>query len=173
MLSNRNLIPDFVQQIARPFLQKHTLPRWMVFLQDNLAVFVCFIFAYLLRFNLIANAFEFRFALEQAIITTGIYALFSIIFRSYSGLIRHTTIVDIFNVLSATTLSLASLLFFSAVARSLHWPPVFTIPFSILMIHYVLITLILSVIRIVIKIFFLLISTTLSKEKKNTDLWSR
>jgi FlaA1/EpsC-like NDP-sugar epimerase len=163
-----NHIPlfDSVQQKARQFLQRYTMPRWLVFLQDNLAVFITFLIAYLLRYNLIAGDFSLRLAFEQAIITTSVYALYSLVFRSFTGLIRHTTIVDIFNVLSATTLSMATLLFISAVARSLQGIDLLSVPFSILLIHYVLITFLLTVIRIFIKLSFLLISSTTVIKKR-------
>jgi FlaA1/EpsC-like NDP-sugar epimerase len=166
MFLNRIHLSDFILQKARLFLQKHTMPRWLVFAQDNLAVFITFLIAYLLRYNLIAADFSLRFAFEQALFITFIYALFSIVFRSFSGLIRHTTIVDIFNVLSATTLSMTTLMFISSVSRSLQWHDLLTVPFSILLIHYILITFILTVIRIFIKLIFLLISSRTSNKKR-------
>ena len=166
MFLDRISLPDYILQKARLFLQKHTMPRWLVFVQDNIAVFLTFLIAYLLRYDLIAENFNLWFAFQQALIVTCIYAMFSVVFRSFSGLIRHTTIVDIFNVLSATTLSMATLLFISAVSRSLQWVDLLSVSFSILLIHYLLITFLLTVERIFIKLSFLLISsTTVSKNR--------
>jgi FlaA1/EpsC-like NDP-sugar epimerase len=166
MFQHQFTLPDLLQQKARSFLQKHTAPRWLIFVHDNLAVFVTFIFAYLLRFNLIPGDFSLRYAFEQALITTFIYAAFSIVFRSYSGLIRHTTIVDIFNVLMATTVSAVSLLVLSLTFRLVTWADILIIPISILLIHFVLITLFLWVVRIIIKLFFMLITSSTGKKKR-------
>ena len=145
--------------------QKYYLPRWMVFVLDNLAVFLTFLLAYLLRFNFVLSDFELNLAINQAFITVVIYATFGIVFRSYSGLIRHTTIIDIFIVFIATSFSLMALLALSLLNRKTGWSENLNIPFSIIMIHYVTITLLLFFVRIIIKIGFQLIST--SGEKKN------
>jgi len=145
--------------------QKYYLPRWMVFVLDNLAVFLTFLLAYLLRFNFVLSDFELNLAINQAFITVVIYATFGIVFRSYSGLIRHTTIIDIFIVFIATSFSLMALLALSLLNRKTGWSENLNIPLSIIMIHYVTITLLLFFVRIIIKIGFQLIST--SGEKKN------
>lgn len=159
-------MPEFLQQKIRSFLQKHTVPRWLVFTQDNLAVFFAFNFAYLLRYNLIPGDFSFATAIFEAMLATCIYASFSLVFGSFAGLIRHTTIVDIFNVIKTTTFSAVFLLCLSLIFRLLPFGKHLVIPISILLIHYVLITLFLSVVRIIIKIFFMLINTSGMKKKR-------
>ena len=86
---------------------------------DNLAFFLSFIFAYLLRFNFVLEDFSIVIAIYHALITLGIYAIFSLIFRSYSGLLRHTTVIDILNVLIATSFSFITLVFLSLLAKAL------------------------------------------------------
>jgi FlaA1/EpsC-like NDP-sugar epimerase len=150
---------------AIELFQKYYLPRWMVFVLDNLAVFLTFLLAYLLRFNFVLSDFELNLAISQAFVTVVIFATFGIVFRSYSGLIRHTTIIDIFIVFIATSFSSLALLGLSLLNRKTGWTENLNIPFSIIMIHYVTITLLLFFVRIIIKIGFQLIST--SGEKKN------
>jgi FlaA1/EpsC-like NDP-sugar epimerase len=150
---------------AIEMFQKYYLPRWMVFFLDNLAVFLTFLLACLLRFDFVLSDFELNLAINQAFITVVIYATFGIVFRSYSGLIRHTTIIDIFIVFIATSFSLMALLGLSLLNRKTGWSENLNMPFSIIMIHYVTITLFLFFVRIIIKIGFQLIST--SGEKKN------
>ena len=150
---------------AIELFQKYYLPRWMVFVLDNFAVFLTFLIAYLLRNNFVLSDFELNLAINQAFITVVIYATFGIVFRSYSGLIRHTTIIDIFLVFIATSFSFMALLGLSLLNRKTGWSENLNIPFSIIVIHYVTITLLLFFVRIIIKIGFQLIST--SGEKKN------
>jgi len=93
-----------------------------------------------------------------------IYAVFELLFRSYSGLIRHTTIIDIFIVFIATSSSLIVLLGLTLLGRKMGWSVTFNIPISIILIHYVTITLLLFFVRIIIKIGFQLLSTSGSKK---------
>jgi FlaA1/EpsC-like NDP-sugar epimerase len=137
----------------------------MVFTIDNMAVFIAFWIAYLLRFNFVVTDFYPILALYHAIITLGVYVMFSLIFRSYTGLLRHTTIVDVLNVFIATTFSFMVLFFLSLFSRWVKWSNITTLPLSIIMIHYVLISCILFSIRISIKVFYYMISSSLGKKK--------
>jgi FlaA1/EpsC-like NDP-sugar epimerase len=136
-----------------------------VFGLDIFAVFLIFLFAYILRFNFVFTDFEPKLAINQAFIAMIVYAVFELIFRSYSGLIRHTTIIDIFIVFVATSFSLVVLLGLTLLSRSLDWGSTFNVPISVILIHYVTITLLLFFVRIIVKIGFQLIST--SGDKKN------
>lgn len=166
MYSIRYAIPDFLYGRLRDFLQQHSVPRWLVFAQDMLAVFTGFVFAYLLRFNLVPGDFSWVTSIYQGGISLAAYAAFSLAFRSYTGLIRHTTVVDIMYVLMATTSAAASLLILSLVGRVTGLPPVFLIPVSIVLIHYMGISLFLSVVRIMIKAMFMLVTMTHLKKKR-------
>ncbi len=133
---------------------------------DNLAVFLSFIFAYLLRFNFVFEDFSIVIVINHALITLGIYAIFSLIFKSYSGLLRHTTIIDILNVLIATSFSFITLVFLSLLARLIGMNENLVISLSIIMIHYVLITVTLFFIRLTIKTAFHIVTSSYTKKKK-------
>ena len=83
--------PAWIMNVRRrtlDFFNKHSVPRWTVFLVDAGTVFLAFIIAYLLRFNFdLPNDREHIF-IYQALIAATVYSGFSIVFRSYSGLIR-------------------------------------------------------------------------------------
>ena len=143
---------------ARVIFHKYSLPRWMVFLVDGGTVFITFIFAYFLRFNFDLTAFDFGVVLRQSLIVLGAYCGFEIAFRSFAGLIRHTTIKDIFNVLIATTSSLLSLIFFIILSRRYGWNEILNIPVSIILIHYISINALLFFFRILVKMFYELVS---------------
>ncbi len=126
----------------------------MVFFHDTSAVFFMFLFAYLLRYNLISNDISKHFAVIHGLITSFVYAICMLIFRSYAGLIRHTTLTDISLVFTSTTMSGALLLLFSLISRYLAISPEYVIPISVISIHYVLITVFLFFMRISVKILF-------------------
>jgi len=120
--------PEFLRIKAIDLFQKYSIPRWMVFVLDNLAVFLTFLFAYILRFNFVLSDFERNLAINHALITVSVYGAFVLIFRSYSGLIRHTTIIDIFIVFIATTCSLVVLMGLTLLNRKTGWSDYLNIP---------------------------------------------
>jgi hypothetical protein len=87
------MIEVFKEKIIRLF-KNHSLPRWLVFLIDSGVVFSSFLIAYILRYNFEVYTFEISTALRQAILVVGVYAIFILLFQSYAGMIRHTTIRD-------------------------------------------------------------------------------
>ncbi|MBN2275844.1 MAG: polysaccharide biosynthesis protein [Bacteroidales bacterium] len=166
-MSNKNIsCQEIIRKYAISWFKKYSIPRWIVFIHDNLAVFFTFCFAYLLRFNFVIQDFSFYYAFQNSIITITVYIIFSLIFRSYSGMIRHTTVIDIFYVLFTNTLSFATLILISLAARSFGMHLSMVIPLSILMIHYVLITVFLFTVRLTIKTVYHFITTGFRKKKK-------
>ena len=159
-------IPEPLQNRVRTLLDRYSFPRWIVFTMDNLAVFLSFIFAYLLRFNFVFEDFSIVIVINHALITLGIYAIFSLIFKSYSGLLRHTTVIDILNVLIATSFSFITLVFLSLLARLIWMNENLVISLSIIMIHYVLITVTLFFVRLTIKTAFHIVTSSYTKKKK-------
>ena len=146
--------------------RRYTFPRWMMFLLDSSGAFCTFLLAYLLQYSLTINDFSLNRAVDHAIIATSIYTIVSLFSRPYAGLIRHTTIVDILKVLITTTTSLILLLVLSVALRQIGQREELIIPFSIILIHYILLTLWLTVIRILVKILFLLITSTTVNKKR-------
>lgn len=149
---------EYLRTKARILFHKHSLPRWLVFMFDGGAIFATFFFSYLLRFNFNPVEIDFELAFRQSIFILGVYCSFEMIYRSFAGLIRHTTIRDIFNVILTTSSSLTILLLLTFVGRKFGWQEIFNVPLSIILIHYVSINVILFMVRILIKMFYELVS---------------
>lgn len=161
---------DYLSSRARVFFRKHSLPRWMVFAFDGTAVFLTFLFSYLLRFNFVIEDFNLAMALKQSLLVVGVFSVSELVFRSYAGLIRHTTIQDIFNVLMTTTAAVAVLLIFTFVGGISSWREVFNIPGSILVIHCVTLNAFLIISRISVKMFYEMVSAK-PVNKKNVVIY--
>ena len=149
--------PDWILTVRKGMLNvfsKYSLPRWVIFAGDNLAVFLSFHLAYLLRYNFNLADLNPVLVFNQALVVTVIYALFGLFFRSSSGLLRHTTLTDIATVFVVTTCSVAALMVISFTSRLLDLGDVAIIPYSVIVIHYVAITVFLFFGRIFIKILF-------------------
>ena len=154
-----------IRKLLLDIFNRYSVPRWLVFLTDLFVVFIAFILAYLLRFNLVFEAVNFPLAIDQAIIVLAVYAIFSLIFHSYSGLLRHTTLTDISLVFIVTTLSSLSLLIITLFHRSLDWKIILDIPISIILIHYVLVTVVLFFERVFVKVIFRFATSSLQNTR--------
>lgn len=143
-----------IRKLLLDIFNRYSVPKWLVFLSDILVVCIAFIIAYLLRFNLVFKAVNFQLAFEQGIVVLTVYACFSLIFHSYSGLLRHTTLTDISLVFIVTSVSLVVLLAIVFISRTLGLTGLLNIPMSIILIHYVLVTVALFFERVSIKVVF-------------------
>lgn len=145
--------------------QKHSLPRWMVLAIDLFVVYVTFIFAYLLRYNLDPFVFSMGVALKQGFFVSVVYLGFMFLYKSYSGLIRQTTVKDTF-VLGITTISAVFVLYaITYISRGISIESFFNISFAILTIHYVTVTVSLTFFRVFIKMFYVFVSVPTSNKK--------
>jgi len=157
---------EHLRHRASEFLHIYSLPRWLLFLHDNLMVFLTFIFAYFLRYNLVTDHFPTDHAIIHGFAAITVYSVFSLIFKSYAGLIRHTTLTDISLVFVTTSVSAFALSILSVVSRTLSLSDHLIVPISIILIHYVLITVILFFMRISIKMFFVFVTKASGTECK-------
>jgi FlaA1/EpsC-like NDP-sugar epimerase len=147
------LLPDLRKKVL-DFFNRHSVPRWMIFAGDVTTILIAFVIAYLLRFNFDIPEDRQGLILYQGIIVTAVYSVFCIIFRSYTGLLRHTTLTDITLVFVVTTCSAAVLLIFTLIGSRLNRTDMLAIPQSILLIHYILVSLLLFFGRIFVKVIF-------------------
>jgi FlaA1/EpsC-like NDP-sugar epimerase len=164
-----DIYPAWILKLRREaltFFNRHSVPRWLVFTADIALVFIAFIIAYLLRFNFVIPDDRLPIFIWQGLIATAVYGLFCIIFKSYSGLIRHTTLTDITLVFVVTTCSAIVLVFFSILGNLLHWADLLAIPQSILLIHYVAVSILLFFGRIFIKVIFRFATGTSIQKKR-------
>ncbi|MBN1186867.1 MAG: polysaccharide biosynthesis protein [Bacteroidales bacterium] len=166
MYDNSASLQERIRDKAIAFCKKYSVPRWLVFLQDIAAVFTTFIIAYLLRFNFITSDFNHVIAFQHAATTVLFYLTLWMTFRPHSGMIRHTTVLDIFYVFLSTTLSYSGLFILTLLARAFEWPLYLQIPISILTIHFVVVTVFLFGVRISIKTLYHLITSSYTKKRK-------
>jgi FlaA1/EpsC-like NDP-sugar epimerase len=143
----------------------HSLPRWLVLSIDITAVFITFLVAYLLRYNFESYKFAWKIAVIHAFFCSIVYLVFMLIFKSYSGLIRQTTIRDMFLIAVTDTSALVLLGIITICSRKFEFNQIFNIPLSILMIHFGAVTVFLVFFRVFIKMFYVFVSVPSSKRK--------
>lgn len=143
-----------IRQVTLEIFGKYSVPRWMVFVIDVASVFCVFLLASLLRYNFDFEILSSTDTYYHALTATFVYSGFSILFRSYSGLLRHTTLTDISLVFLVTTCSAIILIIFSLLSGFLGLRVNLNIALSIILIHYVTITVFLFFLRVFVKVLF-------------------
>ena len=150
--------------------RNHSLPRWLVLVIDIITVFLTFLLAYLLRYNLEPNSFSWVFAIKQALLVCSVYMVFMLLFKSYSGLIRQTTIKDTFIIAVTNTAAFVMLFVITLCSREIELNSFFNVSLSISMIHYGTVTVSLIFFRVFIKMFYVFVSVP-SSSKKNVLIY--
>lgn len=145
--------------------RNHSLPRWFVLVIDITAVFLTFIVAYLLRFNFDLHTFSMLVAVNQALLICTAYLVFMFLFKSYTGLIRQTTVKDTFIIAVTNSAAFLVLIILTVASRKLNLNSYLNIPLSILSIHYVAVTVALIFFRVSIKMFYVYVSVPSSNRK--------
>jgi FlaA1/EpsC-like NDP-sugar epimerase len=163
------MIETFRGKIIKVF-KNHSLPRWLVFLIDSGTVYFSFFFAYVLRYNFEVYTFEIPTVFRQAFLVSLVYVIFILLFKSYSGMIRHTTIRDTYKIIITNTSALAVLFLITIVSRKYEWNAIFNLPLSILLIHSGAVTILLFFFRVFVKIFYEFASTS-SHDRKNVLIY--
>ena len=138
--------------------------RWLVLLIDILLVCFSFIGAYAIRFNLSLN-FDASRIKEQLILIICASLVSFLLVGSYKGIIRHTGTKDIFNVFLGVSVYTLCIGFIVLLNQFLGIYKGFTIPKSIILIHYLVAIFVLTVSRYAFKAFYEIISTDLKTIK--------
>jgi FlaA1/EpsC-like NDP-sugar epimerase len=150
--------------------KNHSLPRWLVFLIDAGTVYFSFLIAYMLRYNFEAYAFDISTVFRQAVMVLAVYAVFFLIFKSYAGMIRHTTIRDTYKIIIANFSAFVVLVLLTILSRKYVWNQLLNTPISILLIQFGAVTMLLFFFRVFVKIFYEFASSS-SREKRNVLIY--
>ncbi len=142
----------------------------MVLLIDMGTVYFSFLVAYMLRYNFEAYPFDISIVFRQAFLVLAAYTFFMLLFKSYSGMIRHTTIKDTYKIISTTFASLALFILITVLSRQNEWNAIFNIPISILIIHAIAVTILLFFFRVFVKMFYEFASAA-SHARKNVIIY--
>jgi FlaA1/EpsC-like NDP-sugar epimerase len=124
----------------------------------------------MLRYNFEVYTFDISTVFRQAFLVLLVYALFILVFKSYSGMIRHTTIRDSYKIIISNLSALAVLFIVTILSRKYEWSTILNIPLSILLIHSGAVTILLFFFRVFVKIFYEFASSS-SRNRKNVLIY--
>jgi FlaA1/EpsC-like NDP-sugar epimerase len=121
---------------------------------DILVIFFLFFLAYAIRLNFKLAEMPMDVVSVRAVFTIMVYSVFMFVFRSFSGIIRHTGLHEIARVLQALGFSFMALILLTALADLFHYPISFFPRYAVLLIHFLLSFFVLTGARLVIKTIF-------------------
>ncbi len=145
---------NIVKQASSWYFSKKVLPYWAVLLTDTVIVFLSALFTYWLT-----NGFQASVNNHIPLFLTALsYALLgwvgARIFRTYSGVLRYSSFVDLLKLTYANLVSLGLALLVSEVSRALGFEPLCALSWVNTLVTFLLATLIMWAVRIVVKLLF-------------------
>jgi len=108
---------ELLKKLSAEYFSKRVLPYWVILLLDSLSVFISAVFIYWITYRS-----QITFEHHQDVFTTALcYGIISWIgariFRTYSGVLRFSSFIDLMKVLYANLVNLGVALAISSLAR--------------------------------------------------------
>jgi FlaA1/EpsC-like NDP-sugar epimerase len=136
---------------------QNVISRWTVFAIDGFLVVLTFWVSLLLQSDLQGfNTYDWFRLLESTVVILLLYAMFFLMFRSFVGIIRHTSAADanrIFLANSSAATALLVLNILTTLNSSVRVSP-FSLPLSLILTHYLLLTVVMIWSRFTFKSLF-------------------
>jgi FlaA1/EpsC-like NDP-sugar epimerase len=145
-----------------------TLPRGIIFAADITIVLFSLVAAYLIRFNFSIPAHEADTFIYVFPIVLAIRAIGFLVAKTHAGIIRYTSAADIQRIL--VSLVAGSLLFCILNLATYYTREFYTVPFSIIIIEFLLTFFVMSSLRVMIKTLYMQ-SLNPSGEKTNVIIF--
>jgi len=146
--------PNFtldMNKIIRYFSGRY-LAAWVVLISDATVVFLSYIVSTILRYNFEIQQIEFENMLLHGVVSTFIYVSIFSISRTSTGVLRHSGLNDLIRVFrSALIACLILVIIASILLYGFSYRGIWLIPKSVLIIHFLLSSFLLSLSRLVAK----------------------
>lgn len=108
---------ELMNKISNWYFSKNVLPYWVILLADTFLVFISAIFTFWLTHRTLIT-FEYRFAVLYSSI---LYAILSWVgarcFKTYAGVLRYSSTVDLLKLAYANSVSIALCLICTTVLK--------------------------------------------------------
>lgn len=143
---------DFIRVIVGNILEKGYLPRWVIFTIDIIMVLFANLVSYWIISNLTFRHYDTISISQRILILIASQAFFFFVYKTYAGIIRHSTLNDAYKIFLTTFSSFFAL----SVLNYLHFfakgTKIFLIP--TLLLTFLLSFTFLLAFRMLVKIFF-------------------
>jgi FlaA1/EpsC-like NDP-sugar epimerase len=148
-------LSDYLRKNSQRFAS-----RWLVLSIDIVIVYVAYVLAKVIRHNFIAGEVEWHHLYERAPILVLFYLGSFILFKSYVGIVRQTSLYDTIKLFQSTSVAALAIFVISTISKK-YFGYEFASPI-ITIVHYLISIFLL----ITARIFFKAVYTTLSDTKK-------
>ncbi|MDL1914009.1 MAG: polysaccharide biosynthesis protein [Bergeyella sp.] len=129
------------------------LPRWVILIIDLVIVFFAAVFSNLITKRIgHQTVFYDNFLVFTLILSVSLFFMF--VFKTYSGIIRHSTFIDLFKLIISTFCSVIALGVFQGIFYSILDVEIIFTPFAFLSIYGALAIIFLFLFRLTVKEFF-------------------
>ena len=108
---------DIIKKLSNWYFSKRVLPYWVIMLADAAIVFGCAVLTYWVSSNSQITYDHHQAVFVSALIYAGISFIGARIFRTYSGVLRYSSFVDLMKLTYANSLSLALALATTLIGR--------------------------------------------------------
>ena len=143
-----------INKLTRLYFSKNVLPFWCVLLMDTMIVFLSCLFAYWVS-NRTRNMFDNRFAvLYTALFFSLLSWVGARLFKTYSGVVRYSSFVDLMKVAYADAVTLLLALICTLVLKWVGVPALTALTLLETISAIAIATLLMWGIRVIVKILF-------------------
>lgn len=136
------------------YLSSRYLPRWVVFVFDLFIVLFSFFVSYCLRFNFDIGAMNLERVIWQMLFVIPVSTIGFLVFKPFNGIIRHTAARDIQRIVCSLLFSTGLLTIITLSARAKELSSPFVIPFSVMIIHFVLCVFLMTWTRLLVRLIY-------------------
>ncbi len=160
--------------MLRRILQRYSdrfVSKWLILLIDICLTLITFYFAKLIRHNFAISEIDWKYFGVKMFVVTSVYILYFIVFRSFSGIIRHTNISDTVRIFKASTMALLTLVVALLMLNYTFDHRIFLISFSVLLIHYFITLFMLVSLRLMVKALYYSVFESSPVAKKNVLIY--
>ncbi len=130
------------------------LSRWVILIKDIIIIWLSFLFAYVIRFNFDLNKIPWEEVFWNSANFIIISTLYFFIFKSYIGIVRHTSIVDAVKIFQAVTSIAVTMAIISTIDLKYFSGHHFQVPLSVIIVFYLFALFSLIFTRIFIKLLY-------------------
>lgn len=147
------------------------IPRWIVLLFDLTVIFFTFFIAFTIRANFELKEYPIEREIPQAFFVTLVYFISFVLYKSYSGIIRHTGLNDAYRIFQATGSAFLFLLGYGIFIRLMKIEQPWTYSFAVILIHFLLSYFVLMGFRIVVKTVVSQLIRSRSDQRQNVVIY--
>ncbi len=161
---------NFLKSILHKYTGRYA-SRWLVLSIDLMLVTVAYLMSWILRFNFQVEQMSFFEVTNGFYFVAFIYLFYFVLFQSYVGIIRHTSMYDTIKIIQACTASGISIFLGTVALKYFTGNAHYAIPTSIIMIHAILSMFALVSARVVFKAAFITLVGYGDKIKRNVLIY--